>query len=123
MCSSPSTSRVTVSAQGMTSHALLEALAGESLELSIEPAPGKPRMLDPTVVAAAVEAEGLSLSVLIGSLVALAARQERTKVVIQGASGARLEVLATATSEEVKTSIDMARQIDVVHLHLAGGGP
>lgn len=122
MCSLPSISRLTVSAEGMTSHALLDELADESVRLSIQPAPGKPRMLDPTVVAAAVDAEGRSLSALIRGLVALATRQKRTKVIIQGASGIRLEVRATATSEELERSIETARGLDVVHLHLAGRG-
>jgi hypothetical protein len=79
-------------------------------------------MLDPTVVAAVVDADGTSLGALIGGLVALAVRQKRTKVIIQGASGTRLEVPATATSEELETSIVRARELDVVHLHLAGSG-
>jgi hypothetical protein len=109
-----------VSAEGMTSHALLDALAQQPLRLSIRSAPGRPRTLDPTVVAVAIDAEGASLRALMGALVALAAQQEHTKVIIQGASGARLQVPATATAEEVEASIATARALEVVHLHLAG---
>jgi hypothetical protein len=104
----------------MTGHALLDALGDVPLQLSIEPIQGKPRMLDPTVVA--VDAGQASLGALIRALVALAARQARTKVIVQGASGARLEVPATATDEEVETSIGAARGLGVVHLHLSDIG-
>lgn len=111
-----------MSADGMTSHALLDALADQALQLTIEPAPGTPRMLDPTVVAASVDAEGTALATLISCLVALAAQQERGKVIVQGVTGARLQVPGTASSEEVRTSIVTAHALGVVHLHLSGSG-
>lgn len=105
----------------MTSHALIDALASGPLDLAVEPAPGSPRMQDPTVVAAFIDTDWGSLDALIGSLMALAVRDERTKLIVQAASGRRLEVSATAGPEQMQTFIAAARGLDVVHLHLAAG--
>jgi len=120
------TQRVTVSAQGLTSQALLEALSYEMPEadrgqgLAVEPTSTDTRMLDPTVLAAIVGAGGTSLGAIIGGLFALAQARAGGKLIIQGASGARIEAPASISDQELDDLVDRARSLDVVHLHVAG---
>lgn len=87
-------------------------------ELLIKPSISRFRTLEPSILVAIVGGASAALGALITNLLKIAQQRKIQKIVIQGKSGAKLEVPADTPSERIDELLEKVREMDTPHILL-----